>query len=64
MGIKRAVSIAIALSAASFAAHACTAVLVGKSASTTGRVIVGHNEDDDGDITVFHGWFPARDWPE
>ena len=42
---------------------ACTAVLVGKDASTTGRVILGHNEDDDPSLIVRHGYVPPRDWP-
>ena len=45
------------------AATACTAVLVGKKASTTGRVILGHNEDNGGRIAVRYGYVPARDWP-
>ena len=44
-------------------AAACTAVLVGKDASTTGRVILGHNEDDDPSLVVRHGYVPPREWP-
>ena len=44
-------------------AEACTAVLVGKDASTTGRVILGHNEDDDPSLVVRHGYVPPREWP-
>lgn len=44
-------------------ALACTTVLVGKNASTTGRVILGHNEDDDLSLVVRHGYVPARAWP-
>ena len=43
-------------------AAACTAVLVGKDASTTGRVILGHNEDDDPSLVVRHGYVPLREW--
>ena len=37
--------------------------VVGKKASTTGRVIVGHNEDDWPPFACHHGLVPARDWP-
>lgn len=42
---------------------ACSGILVGKDASTTGRVLWGHNEDDGGVTVVRHHLVPARDWP-
>ena len=45
-------------------ARACTVIAVGKNASSTGRVIVGHNEDNGGRLAVRYGWVPAREWPE
>ena len=58
------VAVALLASSAAFAqAHACSAVLVGKNASTTGFVLMGHNEDDGGSPAVRHGYVPARDWP-
>ena len=43
-------------------AFACTAVVVGKKASATGRVIVAHNEDNGGNVFVRHALVPARDY--
>ena len=51
------------LSAAALAAipiWACTTVVAGKSATATGHVILGHNEDDRGNFEVLHGFVPAR----
>lgn len=48
---------------ATFLSQACTVVIVGRKASSTGSVIVGHNEDDRGPYTMRHGRVPARDWP-
>ena len=42
-------------------AWACSVIVVGKDASATGRVLVGHNEDDRGELFVRHGIVPARD---
>lgn len=42
----------------------CMAIVVGKDASATGRVLVGHNEDDDGRCVVRHGYVEAQAWPE
>ena len=53
---------ALALTVSS--ASACTAVLVGKKASSTGRVILGHNEDNGGKVAIRYGYVPARDWPD
>ena len=41
-------------------ALACSTIIVGRDASATGHVIVGHNEDDDGELFVHHGMVPAR----
>ena len=54
-------AMAVALLAAS--THACMTFVVGKKASATGRVIVGHNEDDWPPYECHHGMLPARDWP-
>lgn len=42
----------------------CFTYVVGRKVSATGRVIVGHNEDDRDPIYVKWGIVPARDWPE
>lgn len=42
---------------------ACMTFVVGKKASATGHVIVGHNEDDWPPYKCHHGMLPARDWP-
>lgn len=42
----------------------CMTIIVGKDVSATGKVIVGHNEDDIGRYAVQHGYVPAADWPE
>ena len=48
----------------SFDIFACMTFVVGKKISSTGRVIVGHNEDDWPPFTVNHAILPARTWPE
>ncbi len=45
-------------------ARACTSVVAGRSVSSTGRVIVGHNEDDPGRLLVRHALVPSRRWDE
>ena len=50
-----------ALSLCAGSAAACSVVVVGKSASTTGCVLVGHNEDDSGELFVRNALVPARD---
>lgn len=42
----------------------CMTIIAGKAASATGRVMVGHNEDDGGHVMARHAYVPARDWPE
>jgi dipeptidase len=49
---------------AATAVRACTTVVIGKNVSTTGHVIVGHNEDDGGRIVNRHGYVPAADHAE
>lgn len=49
------------LLAAAFCANACTAVIVGKKASSTGHVIVGHNNDGTGPYVMRYAMIPARD---
>lgn len=54
---------ALGLVVAAVSADACMTFVVGKRASSTGRVIVGHNEDDWPPFECRHGMLPARDWP-
>lgn len=42
----------------------CTTFIAGRKASATGKVLIAHNEDDDGYLVVRHGYVPAADWPE
>ncbi len=42
----------------------CMTIVVGKDVSATGRVLVGHNEDDIGRCVVRHGYVDAATWPE
>lgn len=42
-------------------ANACSAIIVGKKASSTGRVIVSHNDDGNPALRVRHAVVPARD---
>ncbi|MBQ3761613.1 MAG: C69 family dipeptidase [Clostridia bacterium] len=42
----------------------CMTVVVGASASKTGRVLLAHNEDDYVHAKVKHHFVPARDWAE
>lgn len=44
--------------------QACTAIVVGKKASTTGSVIVGHNTDLGGRFVMRYSLVPARDHKE
>lgn len=48
---------------ASATGSACMTFVVGRKASATGHVIVGHNEDDWPMFECHHGMVPARDWP-
>lgn len=47
----------------SLSSSACMTFVVGKKASATGYVIVGHNEDDWPPLVAHHGMLPAHDWP-
>ena len=42
----------------------CMTLIAGRTASATGHVLVGHNEDDGGHIVVRHGWVAPRDWAD
>ena len=53
----------LAALAATALSEACMTFVVGKKASATGHVIVGHNEDDWPPFECHHGMLPARDWP-
>ena len=59
MKVKVGLTVA-ALALAATSAWACSTIVVGKAASVTGRVMVGHNEDDDGVLFLHHGIVPAR----
>lgn len=53
---------AVVVFMAAFAGEACMTFVVGRKASATGHVIVGHNEDDREPIYLKHAVLPARDW--
>jgi len=57
-------AVALLLALAVSASDACMTFVVGKKLSATGRVIVGHNEDDWPPFETHHGMLMARDWPE
>lgn len=42
-------------------ALACSTIVVGRNASATGCVLVGHNEDDPGELYVRHAIVPPRE---
>lgn len=66
MNMRLSASVSAAAALATFfvlQADACMTFVVGKKVSATGRVIVGHNEDDWPPFTVHHGMLPAREWP-
>lgn len=48
-----------ALAFAAFPSNACFTVIVGKGASATGEIMVGHNEDNDGRIMSNQYYVPA-----
>ena len=62
MNTKTLISATLAVGFA-LGASACMTFIAGKKVSTTGHVIVGHNEDDWPPFTIHHGMLPARDWP-
>jgi len=45
-------------------AMACFTIIVGKDASSTGKVIVGHNEDDGNRAVYRHSLMPAMTWAD
>ena len=53
----------MSLATLAFSADACMTFIAGRKVSGTGRVIVGHNEDDWPPFELHHGMLPARDWP-
>ena len=55
------VSCVVLVASTSTDAKACSAILVGKKASSTGRVIVSHNEDGKTTLRMRHAVVPARD---
>ena len=59
MALARAVA-AAAFVAVSLDASACTAILVGRKASATGRVIVSHNEDHHAGCFMRYAYLPRR----
>ena len=56
-----AAAVGIALSALTFNAIGCSTVIVGKDASKTGTIIIGHNEDNGGRILNPQYWVPPQD---
>ena len=54
-------AVALASCIAAHEAGACTAILVGKKASATGRVIVAHNEDNRPGTFMRYAFLPRRE---
>lgn len=54
-----AASVAALMLGTAMSAQACFTVIVGKDASSTGEIIVGHNEDNDRRILMSQYWVPA-----
>ena len=54
-------SCAVLITVPSIDATACSAILVGKKASSTGYVIASHNDDGSLSLKVRHGFVPARE---
>ena len=54
-----AASVAALLVGTAMSAQACFTVVVGKNASATGEILVGHNEDNDRRILMSQYWVPA-----
>ena len=64
MGVKNVclfASCAVLVATSSIDANACSAIIVGKKASATGRVIASHNEDGGLSLRIRHALVPARD---
>ena len=60
---KKVFAAVLASFVAALSADACSVIVVGKKVSPTGRVIVGHNEDDSPAAWIAHSIVPAHDWP-
>ena len=56
-----ALSIGAAIASISLPSQACFTVIVGKDASATGEILIGHNEDNDRRIITNQYWVPAAD---
>lgn len=56
-----AVCVGALLAGVSLSSQACFTVIVGKDASATGEIIIGHNEDNDRRIITNQYWVPAAD---
>ena len=54
-----AASVAALLVGTAMSAQACFTVIVGKDASATGEILIGHNEDNDRRILMSQYWVPA-----
>ncbi len=54
-----AASVAALLVGTAMSAQACFTVVVGKDASATGEILIGHNEDNDRRILMSQYWVPA-----
>jgi len=59
----RTVATAALAACVAASASACMTFVAGRKVSSTGHVVVGHNEDDWPPLVVRHGIVPARDWP-
>ena len=63
--MKAKLALAVSLAAGlAVGASACMTIIAGRKVSSTGHVIVGHNEDDPPPLAIRHGIVPARDWPK
>ena len=62
--LYRTIACIVVVAIMAFQSPACMTFVAGKKISATGRVIVGHNEDDWPPLVVRHGMLPARDWRE
>ncbi len=56
-----AVCLGALLAGVSLSSQACFTVIVGKDASATGEIIIGHNEDNDRRIITNQYWVPAAE---
>ena len=54
-------SVALTACIVAHESSACTAILVGKKASETGRVIVAHNEDNRAGTFMRYAFLPKRE---